>query len=152
MAKLSGYAEKLSAEAKRRYVDKIQMIGGVDPLCICTKDHEPCILPPVDGGDLVSYLILQTSYISVKQFKAHKSMEAYNQFANGRVKDVNAFIIGEKCVVTGRVSICGYMHDHNCLNSTARNTELQLPLQKSKILNTLQRCINIQIAYLFLWV
>ena len=133
---MASYAEKLSAEAKRRYVDKIQMIGCVDPLCICAKDHEPCTLPPVDGGigpkvyiiydggDLVSYLILQTSYITVKQFKAHRSMEAYNQFAIGWVKDVNAFIIGEKCVVTGSVSICGYMHDHNCISSTARNTDL----------------------------
>ena len=33
-------------------------------------------LPPVDSSDLVGYLVLQTSFATAKQFKAHKSMEA----------------------------------------------------------------------------
>ena len=35
---------------------------------------------------LVSYLVLQTSYITAKQFKVHKSLEAYNQSTSGWVK------------------------------------------------------------------
>ena len=56
-------------------------------------------------------------------------MEGYN---HGWIKDVNEFIIGEKCVATDseRVSICGSdMHDHNCLSSTARNTDLSIELK-----------------------
>ena len=84
MSKLSSYAEKLPLEAKQRYLNKLQLIGGADPLCISAKDYvESACLPPVDAGDLVSYLVLQTSYITAKQFKAHKSLEAYNQFTSG---------------------------------------------------------------------
>ena len=36
-------------------------------------------LPLVDISDLLSYLVLKTSFISVSQFKGHKSLEAYNQ-------------------------------------------------------------------------
>jgi len=54
----------------------------------------------------VSYLVhvLQTSYITAKQFKAHKSLEAYNQFTSGWVKDVHAWNIADKYVATGKVS------------------------------------------------
>ena len=43
---------------------------------------------PIDASDLVSYLVLQTSFITAKQFKARKGLEAYNQFVSGWVKDV----------------------------------------------------------------
>ncbi len=57
-------------------------------------------LPPVEASDLVSFLVMETSFVTAKLFKAHKSMEAYNQFV--RVKDVSGWT--EKIVVTGRVS------------------------------------------------
>ena len=101
---LSSYGEKLPTEAKARYLDKLTSIGGVDPFCISKNDCLSCSLPPVDASDIVSYLVLQTSFVTAKQFKAHKSMEGYNQFVCGWVKDVLAFKFGEKCVVTGRVS------------------------------------------------
>ena len=52
----------------------------------------------------MSYLVLQTSYITAKQFKAHKSLEAYNQSTSGWVKDVHVWNIADKYVVTGKVS------------------------------------------------
>ena len=102
--KLSNYGENLATEAKARYLDKLRIIGSVDPLCISTVSCESCALPPVDASDIVSYLVLQTSFVTAKQFKAHKSMEGYNQFVCGWVRDVQAYKFGEKCVVTGRVS------------------------------------------------
>ena len=53
---------------------------------------------------LVAYLVSQTSFVTTQQFKAHKSMKAYNQFASGWVKDVYALTINQKSVLTGRVS------------------------------------------------
>ncbi len=61
-------------------------------------------LPPVEASDLVSFLVLETSFVTAKQFKAHKSMEAYNQFVSGWVKDVSGWTVSQKIVVTGRVS------------------------------------------------
>ena len=103
--KLSSYADKLPNEAKVRYLQKLSLIDGVDPFEVSTSGGNDCPLPPVDASDIVSYLVLQTSFISAKQFKAHRSMEAYNQFSNGWVKDVRACAaVGEKLIVTGRVS------------------------------------------------
>jgi len=96
MSMLSGYAERLASEAKQWYLSKLQLIGGIDPFCICAKDYPQAAHPPVDASDFVSYLLLQTSYISAKQFKAHKSLEAYNQFTSGCIKDVQAWNFGDK--------------------------------------------------------
>ena len=51
------------------------------------KNDSPstCDLPPVEATHLVSFLVLETSFVTAKQFKAHKSMEAYNRFVSGRV-------------------------------------------------------------------
>ncbi len=69
----------------------------IDPFCLNT--NESSHLPPFNSGDLVSYLVLQINYLSAKQFRAHKSLEAYNQFTSGWVKEVHTWNIGEKYVV-----------------------------------------------------
>ena len=108
MAALSSYADGLSEQAKSRYEEKIQLVGSLDPFLLPTTRSlaSPAELPPVEASDIVAYLVLQTSFLTTKQFKAHKSLEAYNQFINGWVKDVQAWSAQEKIVVTGRVSIC----------------------------------------------
>ena len=60
--------------------------------------------PPVEECDLVSYLVIRTSFISMSQFKARKGLEAYNQFVSGWIKEVNTRKIAEKLLITGRVS------------------------------------------------
>ena len=106
MAGLSTYAERLPSEAKEGYMQKISVIGNIDPFTIVqSQGVQQCSLSAVDASNLVSYLVLRTSYISAKQFKAHKSLEAYNQFANGWVKQVESWAINSKTVVTGRVSV-----------------------------------------------
>lgn len=101
---LSSYCQKLPPDAKSRYLEKIQLISGLDPFCPFSLEKKSSILPPVDASDIVSYLVLQTSFVTAKQFKAHKSLEAYNQFVCGWVKDVQAFQMNAKFVVTARVS------------------------------------------------
>ena len=105
MSKLTKYADSLPPEAKRRYSEKINLIGNIDPYSIneIAKSTDSGVtaspLPPVDSSDLVSYLVLQTSFVTVKQFKAHKSMETFNQFVCGWVKGVRAWKVSGKCVV-----------------------------------------------------
>lgn len=119
---MSKYAVSLPPEAKERYKEKISLIGNIDPFVISenakSADSVATVsaLPPVDGSDLVSYLVLQTSFVTVKQFKAHKSLEAYNQFACGWVKDVKAWNVSGKCVVTGKVMF----YDTNMPNQYSR--------------------------------
>ena len=107
---MSTYAEELPPEAKKRYLCKIATIAGIDPFTLCKERsyNNPAIqtssLPSLDASDLVSYLVLQTSYVSIKQYKAHKSMEAYNQFVSGWVKEVQGWSVHDKTVVTGKVT------------------------------------------------
>ena len=52
--KLSSYGDKLPAEAKAHYLDKLALIGGVDPFNISGNNGESCSLPPVDASNIVS--------------------------------------------------------------------------------------------------
>lgn len=103
-SQLSVYAEGLNGKAKTRYLEKIQLVDGVDPFLLANSGRQSSNLPTVEAPDLVSYLVLQTSFVTSQQFKAHKSLEAYNQFVSGWVKDVTGWKINNKSVVTGRVS------------------------------------------------
>ena len=103
--KLSTYAEGLDKKAKDRYIEKIALINGIDPFAKPSQGGEPFDgVPPVEDRDLVSYLVLQTSFITMAQFKARKGLEAYNQFVCGCIKEVNTRKINEKLFTCGKVS------------------------------------------------
>lgn len=101
---LSSYAESLNQEAKTRYKDKIALIDGIDPFGKVTAGEPYSGVPPVEACDLVSYLVLQTSFITSSQFKVRKGLEAYNQFVCGWIKDVHTRKISGKYLTCGRVS------------------------------------------------
>ena len=87
---LSLYAESLPVDAKKRYRGKLSDISGVDPFTLQAGKRSGLLeaaesLPQVDATDLVSYLVLQTNFVTAKQFKSHRSLEAYNQFVCGWV-------------------------------------------------------------------
>ena len=87
MERLSSYAENLNGQAKLRYQQKISVINGLDLFRGCVGEPVAAV-PTLDASDLVLYLVLQTNFITAKQFKARRSLEAYNQFVCGWVKDV----------------------------------------------------------------
>ena len=103
MQRLSEYANNLPSDAKARYVEKLDFIGGIDPFQTANVGELDDHLPDVDASDLVSYLVLQTSFVTAKQFKARKGLEAY-QFISGWVKDVYNRKVHEKHLITARVS------------------------------------------------
>ena len=100
---LSVYAQNLPDGAKKRYKEKISIIHGLDPFGSGLGEAVPTV-PPVEASDLVAYLVLQTNFITTQQFKAYKSLEAYNQFVCGWVKDVCNYKVAGKFLTTGRVS------------------------------------------------
>ena len=77
----SSYSCKLPPRAREKYLDKLKAIADFDPFLLLEKKDSHGVthtrLPCVDASDLVSYLVLQTSYLTPKQFEAHKSLEAY---------------------------------------------------------------------------
>ena len=91
---LSEYASKLGEHVKQRYLQKISSIG-VDPALIEGKHFEPVkcqadCLPPVESIDLVFYLVLETSFYTQQQFKAFRSLQAYNQMVSEFIASVQA--------------------------------------------------------------
>ena len=67
---LSRYAKGLENHIKEQYL-KISVVG-VDPVALLSEQLSPECLPPIEVSDLLSYLVLETSHYTNKQFKALK--------------------------------------------------------------------------------
>ena len=91
LATVSVYAGGLDEKAKARYDQKIAMIDNFDPMIGQLLSGAVAVVPPIDAVDLVSYLVLETSFVTSEQFKARKGLDAYNQFVSGWVKEVRSF-------------------------------------------------------------
>ena len=54
---LSRYADSLATDAKRRFIQKISLLDGYDPL-LEVPARATAVVPPVDASDLVLYVVL----------------------------------------------------------------------------------------------
>ena len=86
---------------------------AVDPAAKPSDQFSSGCLPPIEVSDLVSYLALETSYYTNKQFKAFKSLEAYNQIVSGFIASVQpeGKEIASKSVVVAKVRHLQRMND-----------------------------------------
>ena len=84
---LSKYAEGLEGKVKTRYLEKISAVG-IDPLLIPQEKLDTESLPPVEASELLSYLVFETSYYINAQFKAFRSLQAYDQMVSGFISSV----------------------------------------------------------------
>ena len=107
---VSDYVKKLELHVKRRYLEKITSIGIV-PVLVNGKHFEPDCLPPVESTDLLFSLVLKTSFYTQQQFKAFRSLEAYNQMVSGFITSVQGHIIANKFVVLAKVRHSQLMND-----------------------------------------
>ena len=107
---LSSYAESLEKNAKRRYMDKISVIG-IDPLVIPHHKFTTECLPPVEACDILSYLVLETSFYTKEQFKNFRSLLAYNHMVSGFITSVLGQIIQERYVILAKVRHSQRMND-----------------------------------------
>eukprot|EP00794_Sanderia_malayensis_P005825 gene5825-6523_t len=57
----------------------------------------------MEAADLISYLVLDTSYYTIMQFKIFRSLYAYNQMVYRFISSVQGHIISNKYVVVGKV-------------------------------------------------
>ena len=107
---LSDYANKLEPKVKKRYLEKISAIG-IDPVLIEGKNFQPDCLPPLESTDLLFYLVLETSYYTKQQFKAFRSLQAYNQMVYGFISSVQGHIVKDTFVVLAKVKHSQRMND-----------------------------------------
>uniref|UniRef100_A0A224Z0X7 Inhibitor of growth protein 3 n=1 Tax=Rhipicephalus zambeziensis TaxID=60191 RepID=A0A224Z0X7_9ACAR len=104
--RLSAYAEKLDADAKQRYKDKVILCGGVDPLILTSKEasFDIDLVPKVELSDIKDYLVHTTSFVTHEQLKAKKSLEAHNYLTSGFVKEPLLKSHGDCVVVRAKVN------------------------------------------------
>ena len=75
----------------------------MDPVTIPGEQFNSDCLPPIEATDLLSYLVLETSFYTKQQFKAYKSLEAYNFMVSGFITSIQGCIVSGKHVVVGKV-------------------------------------------------
>ena len=111
---LGKYAKQPEQHVKRRYLEKISVIG-IDRATLADLPLDPERLPLIESTDLLCYLVIDTSYYTAQQFKAFKSLEAYNQMVSGFITSVQGKIICDKFVVLGKVRHSQRMTECRCL-------------------------------------
>ena len=104
------YAKQLDVPVRDRYLQEI-VATGIDPVLVEGKDFKPDCLPPVESTDILCYLVLETSFYTQQQFKAFRSLEAYNQMVSGFIASVQGHIIANKFLVLAKVRHSQRMND-----------------------------------------
>ena len=102
LAQHSSYTNSLDEAAKICYGEKISVVKGFD-LLLGAFASKGMVSSQVDAADLLTYLVLETSFITLQQMKARKSLEAYNQFVSGWVKDVKSYGVEQKYVTVAQL-------------------------------------------------
>lgn len=105
------HRDGLEEKARQRYLEKINLIGGIDPynLTKSQMNTEAKCLPAISYIDIMNYLVNANSAYSMEDLKAYMSLEAYNLFVCGWVRDVMSMKVETSVLVTARVSNSGYM-------------------------------------------
>ncbi len=82
------YQDKLSKDARARYLEKLASVNDVDPYNLATRSWKAdlALLPPTLYLDIISYLVYGISVYTSQQFKNYKSLEADGYFTNGWVQ------------------------------------------------------------------
>ena len=75
----------------------------MDPVTIPDEQFNSECLPPIEATDLLSYLVLETSFYTKQQFKTYKSLEAYNFMVSGFITSIQGCIVSGRHVVAGKV-------------------------------------------------
>ncbi|KAK3107020.1 hypothetical protein FSP39_005317 [Pinctada imbricata] len=101
------YVDGLDRASRERYNSKLKLINALDPCKLTTKDWgcEAEKFPEIAYPDIVNYLVYTQSAYTLDDLKVYKSLESYNQFVCGWVKDVLVKEINIKSVITGRHKI-----------------------------------------------
>ena len=111
---MNSYFESLDPLLRKRYMEKISVIGGIDSYIIKSEKFDCNIesFPAVTYQDIVTYLIFRSSPFTANQLKAYNSLEAYNQVIEGWVRDVKVYLYEEKRLVIGKVAILFRIHSY----------------------------------------
>ena len=105
MEEASEYYKQLDAPSRRRYLEKVNLVGSIDPYTLPDESFSMSAncYPSITYPDIVNYLVFGTSPFTSELMKAYKSLEACNQVLEGWVRDVRVKVFGERRLVMGKV-------------------------------------------------
>ena len=101
---MSSCLSKLDPVAKTRYFAKIQLVGltaSEDPYEMWKEgkfEEDMTLWPPVEYGHIFCYFVERPGTFTRKQLLQWKSMEAYNYFQSGYVRDVKVYTVLATCI------------------------------------------------------
>ncbi|XP_049511551.1 uncharacterized protein LOC125939978 [Dermacentor silvarum] len=102
------YMDELVGPTRARYKEKVGMCDGVDPYQLhvgVDTCSDPEVLLATTYVDIINYLVLSTSYVTLNEMKAYKSLEAHNYFTSGWVRNVAAKRLSSGLIIVlGEVS------------------------------------------------
>ena len=104
---LPNYFNSLASDtAKRRYMDKLKLAEGADPYEVPKNEWKDDIdlWPAITHVHVCMYLILTPSPYSDKDMLNYKSLDSYQSFVKGWVRQVLVMVVGEKRIMIGKVS------------------------------------------------
>ena len=102
----SSYPESLGQLHYATYQAKLALINGLDPYTIPNEAiaYDVQALPKITHGDIFNYLVFSPSRFTIDDMKDCQSLEAYNAFFRGWVKDVGVIKVKQDtCVVRALV-------------------------------------------------
>ena len=99
------YFNKLDPPTQKRYKEKLEIIGNIDPYSASDSHFSVKIgnFPSICYPDIANYLVFSPRPFSADDMKAYKSLEAYNQVIEGWVRDVKVMTTSGLKVVKGKV-------------------------------------------------
>lgn len=106
---LSNYGKTLSGDERKRYVDKIKILWCGDPFQYDPQSLNNSeilnVIPPITQIDIIDYFVNKKSAYTLKDFKAHKSLEAFNHFISGHITFERWIEQRNVFVIFGKVSV-----------------------------------------------
>lgn len=97
----------LIGSARARYQEKVKLCDDVDPYTLrlsADTTMDVSAFPEVSHGCIVNCLVFSSSFATLEEMKAYKSLESHNYFTSGWVKTLSAKRLqGEKVLLLGDV-------------------------------------------------
>ncbi|XP_037561626.2 uncharacterized protein LOC119440828 [Dermacentor silvarum] len=128
----AGYYSELVGSARVRYEEKVQMCDGMHPYTLrpgVDTTIDVNVFPEVTHGDIVNYLVYSSSFVTLEEMKAFKSMEADNYFTSGWARSLAAMPLrDEKVLLLGEAMLTV---SYGVENTSRKTAELHLSVDET---------------------
>ena len=108
---MSDYLQSLDSTAKDRYIRKLQVLGLTeedDPYAARNGGkftEDMTLWPPVEYGHIFCYFVERPGVYTQQQLMQWKSLDAYNYFVSGHVREVKLWAISSSnCILKALVN------------------------------------------------